>query len=142
MNLSQVNESYELRNERLEFIPEHFKSGVATPATASELVVKPWPGGFSSARTPLWRFRSSHVVVLSSKPVSVKVTKGETLFFAENENLGIFTTGESRNEAINTFGEHLVHFYVHYQRLDWDSVTGEARRLKKIYEELFEEVRA
>lgn len=142
MNLSQVNESYELRNERLEFIPEHFKSGVATPATASELVVKPWPGGFSSARTPLWRFRSPHVVILSSKPVTVKVHRGEALFFAENENLGIFATGESRNEAINAFCQDLVHFYEHYKRLDWDRVTGEAMRLKKIYENLFQEVAA
>ncbi|MCK4391113.1 MAG: hypothetical protein KAV83_12855 [Desulfobacterales bacterium] len=74
--------------------------------------------------------------------VVCEVTKGQTLFFAEDENLGIFATGESRNEAISAFGEHLVHFYEHYKRLNWDSVTGEARRLKKIYEELFEEVRA
>jgi hypothetical protein len=140
MNMAQISESYVLRDERLGFIPEPFKSGVATPTTASELVIKPWPGGFSSARTPLWRFASSHVVVISSKPVSVSVSKGESLFFAENENLGIFATGESRNEAIGAFCEHLVHFYEHYKRLDWDDVTGEARRLKNIYEDLFEEV--
>jgi hypothetical protein len=139
MSLAQISESYELRDERMDFIPERFKSGVATSATASELVIRPWPGGFSSARTPLWRFASSHVVLLSSKPVSVRITRGESLFFAENENLGIFATGESRNEAISAFSEHLVHFYEHYKRLDWDDVTGEATRLKKIYEDVFEE---
>lgn len=141
MNVTQINESYKLRDERLGFIPETFESGVATPSTASELVVKPWPRGYSAIRTPLWRFPSSRVVVLSSKPVSVKVSKGETLFFAENENLGIFATGKSRDEAMCTFCEHLVHFYEHYKRLDWDHVTGKARKLKKIYEDLFEEVR-
>lgn len=142
MNSVQINESYELRDERLGFIPERFKSGVTVSTTASELALKPWPRGFSAIRTPLWRFASPKVVVLSSKPVSARVSKGESLFFAENEKLAIFATGASRNEAINSFGEHLVHFYEHYKRLDWDDVTGEARRLKEIYEDLFEEVDA
>jgi len=141
MNLAQINESYKLRDERLCFIPESFRSGVVTPSTASDLAAKPWPRGYSPTRTPLWRFPSSQVVVLSSKPVSVKVSKGETLFFAESENLSIFATGESRGEAIHTFCEHLVHFYVHYKRLDWDRVTGKAQKLKEIYEDLFEEAR-
>ena len=44
------------------------------------------------------------------------------------------------DEAISAFSEHLVHFYAHYKRLDWNNVTGEAMRLKEIYEDLFEEV--
>ena len=71
----------------------------------------------------------------------VKVSKGESFFFAENENLGIFATGESRNEAIRAFNEHLIHFHKHYKQLDWNKATGEAQRLKKIYEDLFKEVR-
>ncbi|MBE9570180.1 MAG: hypothetical protein IMF11_06120 [Proteobacteria bacterium] len=142
MTLAHFSESYELREERLRFIPEHFERGVASVSTASELDVSPWASGLSAARTPLWRFRSPHVVILSSKPVTVKVHRGEALFFAENENLGIFATGESRNEAINAFCQDLVHFYEHYKRLDWDRVTGEAMRLKKIYENLFQEVAA
>ena len=142
MTLAHISESYELREERLRFVPEHFERGVTSVSTAPELDVTPWASGLSAAKTPLWRFPSPPAVILSSKPVTVKVYRGEALFFAENENLGIFATGESRNEAISAFCEDLVHFYEHYKRLDWDRVTGEARRMKKIYEDLFEKVSA
>jgi len=141
MNVAQINESYELRNERLDFIPENFERGIASVLTASELDLKPISWGFSTAKTPLWRFSSSHGVVLSSKPVSVKISRGETLFLAENENLGLYATGESRDDAIHAFCEQLIHFYKHYKKLEWNRVTGEAHRLKKIYENLFRESR-
>jgi hypothetical protein len=139
MSLAQINESYKLRNERLDFIPENFKRGITSVSTASELDLKPISWSFSTAKTPLWRFPSSHGVILSSKPVSVKISRGETLFFAENENLGLYATGESRDDAIHAFCEQLIHFYKHYKRLGWNRATGEARRLKDIYENLFRE---
>ncbi|PXF56403.1 MAG: hypothetical protein C4B58_13535 [Deltaproteobacteria bacterium] len=141
MNLAQINESYELRDERLDSIPENFERGVTSVLTASELGVKPIGWRFYTAGTPLWRFPSSHGVVLSSKPVSVKISRGETLFLAENENLGLYATGESRDEAIRAFCEQLIHFYEHYKELNWNRVTGEARRLKEIYENFFKETR-
>ena len=66
----------------------------------------------------------------------VKISKGETLFFAENEYFGIFTTGKSREEAINNFSEQIIHFYNHYKQLNWDRVTGEALRIKKLFKNL------
>lgn len=139
MNMSQISESYELRNERLNFIPENFERGITSTSTASELDLKPFSWGFGTANTPLWRFRSSHAVVLSSKPVSVKIRWGESLFLAENENLGLYATGESRDEAIRAFCDQLIHFYKHYKELGWNRVTGEAHRLKEIYENIFRE---
>ena len=56
MSLAQINESYKLRNERLDFIPENFKRGITSVSTASELDLKPISWGFSTAKTPLWRF--------------------------------------------------------------------------------------
>ncbi|MEA1991059.1 MAG: hypothetical protein U9N58_02540 [Thermodesulfobacteriota bacterium] len=70
----------------------------------------------------------------------VKVTRGEILFFVENETLDIFATGETREEAIRAFNEHLIYFYNHYKNLSWDRVTGEAERLKRLYEDLFQDV--
>jgi len=55
------------------------------------------------SETPCWRFADLNTVVLSSKPVLVRISKGESLFFAENENLNIYATGETRDEAIQTF---------------------------------------
>jgi len=40
MSLAQINESYELRNERLDSIPENFKRGITSVSTASELDLK------------------------------------------------------------------------------------------------------
>ena len=141
MNLAQISESYELRDERLDSIPENFKRGVKSVSTASGLDLRPVSWGFATAKTPLWRFPSSHGVVISSKPVSVKISRGETLFLAENENLGLYATGESRDDAIHAFCEQLIHFYEHYKGLNWNRVTGEAHRLKEIYENLFRESR-
>ena len=70
------------------------------------------------------------------EPVRVKISKGETLFFAENEDFGIFTTGESRDEAINNFSEQIIHFYNHYKQLNWNRATGEALRIKRLFENL------
>jgi hypothetical protein len=61
-------------------------------------------------------------------------------FFVENETLGIFATGETREEAKRAFDEHLIYFYNHYKKLSWDRVTGEAERLKRLYEDLFQDV--
>ena len=141
MNAAQINESYELRNERLRFIPENFNRGMTDTSTGLEDNIKPRHWGSIIVKTPLWRFTSLKAEVISAKPVLVKISKGEKLFFAENDNLGIFATGESRNEAISTFNEHLIHFHKHYKHLDWNKATGEAQRLKKIYEDLFKEVR-
>ncbi len=141
MSLAQINESYELRDERLGFIPENFSRGVIDTSTGLEDNVKPWRWGSIIVKTPLWRFTSPKSEVISKKPVLVKISKGESLFFAENENLGLYATGESRDDAIRAFCEQLMHFYKHYKGLKWNRVTGEAYRLKEIYEKLFREIR-
>ena len=70
------------------------------------------------------------------EPVRVKISKGEILFFAENEFFGIFATGESRDEAINNFSEQIIHFYNHYKQLNWNRAAGEALRIKKLFKNL------
>ena len=70
------------------------------------------------------------------EPARVKISKGEALFFAENEYFGIFATGESRDEAINNFSEQIIHFYDHYKQLNWNRAAGEALRIKKLFENL------
>jgi hypothetical protein len=140
MNAVNIAEGYQLRDERLRFMPENFQRGVTSLPTASELDSRSWSSEFSAVRTPCWRFAALDRVVLSSKPVAIRVSKGESLFFAENENLAIYATGETRGEAIQAFSDHVTHFYHHYKSLSWDRVTGEACRLKKLYGDLFQDV--
>ena len=140
MNLAQINESYELRKERSEFFPQDFKRCFVPISTAPESDIHSRFSGFPVVKTPVWEFSSPSATVRALKPVSVKVTRGETLFFVENETLDIFATGETREEAIRAFNDHLIYFYNHYKNLSWDRVTGEAERLKRLYEDLFQDV--
>ena len=140
MNVAQINESYALRKERSESFPQNFKRCFFPISTAPESDIPSWFSGLPVVKTPAWEFSSSYATVRALKPVSVKVTRGETLFFVENETLDIFATGETREEAIRAFNDHLIYFYNHYKNLSWDRVTGEAERLKRLYEDLFQDV--
>lgn len=140
MNQVQIHESYALRKERSEFFPQDFKRCLVPISTAPESDIPSRFSGSPVVKIPAWEFSSSNATVRALKPVSVKVTRGETLFFVENETLDIFATGETREEAIRAFNEHLIYFYNHYKNLSWDRVTGEAERLKRLYEDLFQDV--
>ena len=140
MNLARIDEGYRLRDERLGFIPENFKKESITDATASEMNPIARFLESSIVKLPMWVFSASGIVLKARKPVSVKVLRGETLFFAENETLDVYATGESLEEAIKAFTDHVIYFYTHYKGLDWNRVIGEAKRLKKLYETLFEEI--
>lgn len=137
MSLATLTEREDLTNlwpSRAQGLKFETRELTALPEKGEESI-----GEYPSV-TPLWLFHGATASVVSLKPVAVRHGKGETLFFAENENLDIYATGESLREAIQEFSEILVHFYGHYSRLPWDRVMGEASRLKGIYEELFREV--
>ncbi|MDR4504898.1 MAG: hypothetical protein MRK01_08945 [Candidatus Scalindua sp.] len=137
---TELDESYAIKAERQSSFPSSYTRFLEGDLTARELDVDKSVRQHAAAYTPLWRFTSPMVVIRSLKPVSVKVRKGESLFFAENENLGIFTTGETRINAIKAFCEQLIHFYRHYTKLNWEQVTGDAQRLKQYYEEFFQKI--
>ena len=140
MSLEAIKHSYALRQER-EWQPppgRYLSSGWVSTGSESEL--DPGLHGLALSRTPAWQFRAEKQVVLASKPVIICLTRGEELFFAENETLGIVATGETVFEAVEEFGEQLVDSYFHYKHLPWERTTGEATKLKQFYEEFFSEV--
>jgi len=75
----------------------------------------------------------------STKPVSVRFSVGEKLFFAENENLGIFASGDTPFEAVSDFSDQLVYFYEFYRDKTSDELTGDALRIKGLFDALFRE---
>lgn len=85
--------------------------------------------------TPLWAVKEYRV----TKPIKIHIYSEGNLFFAENEALVVVGTGISAAEAIDDLCKHIIHFYQYYKRLSWSKVTGDAVRLKKIYESLFVE---
>jgi hypothetical protein len=88
---------------------------------------------------PLWTITTETKRYIISKPIKVLIYPEDNLFFAENETLVVIGTGDSATEAINDFCRHVIHFYHYYKRLPLDKATGDAIRLKKLYETLFTE---
>jgi len=46
-----------------------------------------------------------------SKPMNVRISSKDNLFFAENETLVVVGTGSSPTEAIDDLCKHIIHFY-------------------------------
>lgn len=86
---------------------------------------------------PLWTIPTKTKKLTVSKPIKVKIYPEDNLFFVENETLVVVGTGKSIADAIDDFGKQIIHFYKYYKRLSWDRVTGDAERLKGLYETLF-----
>ncbi len=85
-------------------------------------------------------FVAEGIKLRALKPVAIRISRGEELWFAENERLDIFATGESKEAAIQEFKLLLVHFYDHYKSLDADLALKRARELKRLFRERFVEV--
>ncbi|MDP2682275.1 MAG: hypothetical protein Q8P28_05645 [Deltaproteobacteria bacterium] len=86
---------------------------------------------------PLWTIPVKKKHYRSTKPIKVYFHVDDNVFFAENETLVVVGTGKSLTEAMADLSEHIIHFYNYYKKLPFDKVTGDAIRLKKVYETLF-----
>ena len=140
MTVTQINDGYSLRDERVFAMPGNITKSDFVLSTTPDTVHDLWNKSAMPNRTPMWQFRSSNVTLHVSRPVNVKIMKGEELFFAENENLRIFVTGATPDKAVEAFCEQLIHFWKHYKKVRWDKVTGDGLELKRIYEEIFREI--
>jgi hypothetical protein len=111
----------------------HFPEG-----TAQEHI--PEFGG-KSLFAPIWSVTDKAKKRQVSKPLKVNIYFEDDVFFAENETLVVVGSGSSVTEAIDDMFKHIIHFYQYYRKLPLDKVTGDAVRLKKIYETLFVETK-
>lgn len=139
MRMAQIDQSYELKDERMWSIPDDFvKSFGGIDTTAPEIDVES-SLSYRSAGIPVWQFQAHGKILCTKRPVVVSIRKEEDLYYAENENLRIFVAGKSPDEAADAFAEQLIHFYDHYKSLSPSSVTGKAQKLKQLYHKFFEE---
>ena len=129
--------TYEQVRERKKYFPEDYR-GVTTYVGTAAQSIQPesyfYSGHFNTA--PLMEFRSDHKHYATSKPILIKVYKTEDVFFAENESLVLSGTGTSRDEAVLDFVQHIDYFYSFYKNKNESDLTGDALRLKKIYDHL------
>ena len=138
MNYSAAVDSYQVREERQEYLPANYRHSEVRVDTAKEIVGKELLRSLSSRQfvAPLWSVRTPEKRFRTIKPLSVHIYFDEGLFFAQNETLFLYGTGMSPEEAIEDLELHIIHFYQYYKNLDWSQVTGDAIRLKKLYEGL------
>lgn len=126
------------RNITRETVPAFTSSSIFSAGTAQEHI--PEFGG-KGLFAPIWSITDRAEKRQLSKPIKVHIYMEEEVFFAESETLVVVGTGSSENEAIDDMCKHIVHFYHYYRKLPLDKVTGDAIRLKKIYETLFVETK-
>ena len=85
----------------------------------------------------LWNIMRGDRSFDAKKPIIVHVYRGESLFLAENDTLNIYASGVSYEEAISEFKDQLIHQWEIYGNTSIDDMIGDAKRLKRIYKNLF-----
>jgi len=138
MNSSLAEDTYDVIKERMAYVPENYKSsGVGEVGTAT--VVDPQEV-FSQTRKhqpiPIWRIHVEPKRFYTPKPILVKIYSDEDFFFAENEKLAVCGTGDTPQNALQDFYFHIVHFFEYYMGIDENKLTGDALRLKNLYQNL------
>jgi len=141
MNPVITADSYEVREERREYLPPNYRHAEAKVNTAREIIAEELFRSLPSRKfmTPLWSVGIPGKRFRTVKPIAIRVYFDDGLYFAENDTLLLYGTGMSPEEAITDLGLHIIHFYQYYRNLNWSQVTGDAVRLKRLYENLLSE---
>ena len=138
--MNAVADTYETK-EDARYIPENYIStGIAHLGTAASIdPLINFNERQSIYPVPIWNLQVETRKFTTPKPISVKIYREEDFFFAENDFLAVCGTGESQEEAIKDFAMHIVHFYEYYKEMNDANLTGDALKLKDIYNNLLEE---
>lgn len=91
-------------------------------------------------KVPKFRFIDGHTQLRAAKAVSIRIHQGEELWFAENDRLNVYATGESPEHAIKEFSLLLLHLYRYFKGLQPSKRMAHARKLKQIFADAFCEV--
>ena len=88
-------------------------------------------------RIPIRSFNSNTISIECNKPVEMIIYYDDDCFIAENENLHIFATGETSDEATSSFISQVIHFYQYYVSVQQNEITDDALELKNLYDTFF-----
>jgi hypothetical protein len=138
MSQTLTSDTYSRLGEYDESMPDDFVRQQKETTDYPESIIQRWKTSAKPFNAPISRIHSSENKLFHlTKPVKVAIDRGEEYFFAENNDLAIFVTGETSEEALKEFCDQLIYFYYYYKNLDFDEVIGKASRLKKLYAKLF-----
>ena len=134
-------DTYEVREERREYLPPNYRHAEVKVDTAKEIIGNELFRLLPARKlmTPLWSVEIPGKRFRTLKPIAIRVYFEDGLYFAENDTLILYGTGISPEEAITDLGLHIFHFFQYYRDLEWFQVTGDAVRLKRLYENLLSE---
>jgi hypothetical protein len=133
-----LKDSYDEVKERLRRIPENYERISSSEVETAQIIdpEKIFKEARKSQPAHLLRLYTKTKKFYTPKPISVKIYREEALFFAENETLVVCGTGATVDEALQDFSLHILHFFEYYKKLDKNKLTGDALRLKDIFENL------
>jgi len=139
MNGQAVEQTYDDMKERiLPLLPMGFHhSAIREVPTAPE--IDPQQVFLSTPLSniiPIWKLALKTKTFYTSKPILVKLYQDEDLFFAENENLAVFGTGNTTQEALQDLYLHIHYFFEYYKKHNESKLIGDALRLKNLYKDL------
>ena len=123
-------------DEMRTYVPENYRSlgRIRVKTAAFDLDVERVP---VQSTLPLFALNSGGAVYRLVRPIAVKTYRDGEWVFAENEALNLIGTGSTLQEAINDLQLHVVHFWNYYSRIPDESLTADARQLKRIYSDRF-----
>lgn len=82
---------------------------------------------------PKFTFVGDNKCLRAKKPVTIHISKGEELWFAESDKLNIYATGKDSVTAIQDFVTQLIYFYNRYKSSSDDQLLEYARELKAFF---------
>ena len=137
MNLA-LKDTYNEVKERLRGIPENYERISSSEVETAQIIdpEKIFKEARKSQPAHLLRLYTKTKKFYTPKPISVKIYREEDLFFAENETLVVCGTGATVDKALQDFSLHIIHFFEYFKKLDKNKLTGDALRLKDIFENL------
>lgn len=95
---------------------------------------------FREFKVPGSQFSSQGLRLRAKPPVTIRISQGEEMWFAENDRLNIHAAGQDQEQALQEFETLIIHFYKYYRALEDEKALRGARELKRNFLTTFVEV--
>ena len=92
-----VEAGYDLIRDRKLDIPFGDYEVGSLDSTEIDFDANDYVGRIITKTTPKWQFITSDLKVYSSKPIEVVITREDGIYYAENESLEIYASGNSES---------------------------------------------
>lgn len=85
---------------------------------------------------PIWGTSLQWCNYYTTKTIIGEIYKKANFYFIKNENLGVYSNGDTIASAIENFRFHVIYLFNFYNKTDDNRLTRCALNLKQLYKEL------